>query len=80
MFWGEPNVTDHHLRLARQVVNDFRKSLGAEAREYVSEEQFEDLVAAIHRLLAHEHEHITDLLEALVRTLREGVDKPEIGL
>jgi hypothetical protein len=31
-------------------------------------------------LLAREHEHITDLLEALVRTLRGGVDKPEIGL
>ena len=73
-------MTDHHLRLARQVVNDFRKSLSGEAREYVSEEQFEDLVAAIHGLLTHEHEHITDLLEALVRTLREGVDKPEIGL
>jgi hypothetical protein len=80
MFCGEPNVTDHHLRLARQVVDDFRNSLSAEAREYISEEQFEDLVAAVHRLLAHEHEHITDLLEALVRTLRGGVDKPEIDL
>jgi len=73
-------VTDHHLRLARQVVDDFRNSLSAEAREYISEGQFEDLVAAVHRLLAHEHEHITDLLEALVRTLRGGVDKPDIGL
>jgi len=73
-------VTDHHLRLARQVVDDFRNSLSAEARESISEGQFEDLVAAVHRLLAHEHEHITDLLEALVRTLRGGVDKPEIDL
>jgi len=80
MFNGEPTVTDHHLRLARQVVDDFRNSLSAEAREYISEGQFEDLVAAVHRLLAHEHEHITDLLEALVRTLRGGVDKPDIGL
>jgi DNA-binding SARP family transcriptional activator len=73
-------MTDHHLRLARQLVDDFRDSLSGEAREYISDAQFEDLVAAVHRLLAHEHEHITDLLEALVRTLRGGVDKPEIGL
>jgi len=73
-------VTDHHLRLARKVVDDFRNSLSGEAREYISEEQFEYLVAAVHRLLAHEHEHITDLLEALVRTLRGGMDKPEIDL
>ena len=80
MFCGESNVTDHHLRLAREVVDDFRKSLSAEAREYISDGQFEDLVEAIHRLLAHEHEHIAVLLEALVRTLRGAVDKPEIGL
>lgn len=73
-------MTDHHLRLARQVVDDFRNSLSAEAREYISEAQFEELVAAVYRLLAREHEHITDLLEALVRTLRGGLEKPEIGL
>ena len=73
-------MTDHHLRLARQLVDEFRNSLSGEAREYISEAQFEELAAAVHRLLVHEHEHITDLLEALVRTLRAGVDKPEIGL
>jgi hypothetical protein len=80
MFCGEPGMTDHHLQLARQVVADFRDSLSGEAGEYITEAQFDDLVAAIHRLLVREHEHITDLLEALVRTLRGGVDKPEIGL
>jgi hypothetical protein len=73
-------MTDHHLRLARQAVDDFRNSLSAEAREYISEALFEELVAAVYRLLAREHEHITDLLEALVRTLRGGLEKPEIGL
>jgi DNA-binding SARP family transcriptional activator len=78
--FGETNMTDHHLQQARQLVDDFRNSLGGEAREYISEAQFEELAAAVHHLLAREHEHITDLLEALVRTLRGGVDKPEIGL
>jgi hypothetical protein len=73
-------MTDHHQRLARQVVDNFRNSLSGEAREYIPEAQFEDLAAAVHQLLTHEHEHITNLLDALVRTLRGGVDKPEIGL
>lgn len=73
-------MTDHHLQLARQVVADFRNSLSGEAREYITEAQFDDLVAAVHHLLVREHEHITDLLEALVRTLRGGVDKPDIDL
>jgi hypothetical protein len=73
-------MTEHHLQLARQVVDDFRNSLSAEAREYISQDQFDDLAAAVHRLLIHEHEHLTDLLEALVRTLRSGVEKPDLGL
>jgi hypothetical protein len=73
-------MTDHHLRLARELVDDFRNSLSGEAREYISEEQFDHLVTAVHRLLVHEHEHLTELLEALVRTLRDGVEKPELGL
>jgi hypothetical protein len=73
-------MTDHHLQLSRQVVDEFRNSLSGEAREYVTEAQFDALVAAVHSLLVREHLHITDLLEALVRTLREGVDKPDIGL
>lgn len=73
-------MTDHHQRLAREVVDNFRNSLSGEAREYIPEAQFDDLVAAVHQLLASEHEHITDLLEALVRTLRGSEDKPEIEL
>jgi hypothetical protein len=73
-------MTDHHLQLSRQVVDEFRNSLSGEAQEYITEAQFDDLVAAVHGLLVREHAHITDLLEALVRTLREGLDKPEIGL
>jgi len=73
-------MTDHHLRLSREIVDDFRNTLSGEAREYITEAQFDDLAAAIHVLLTREHEHITDLLGALVRTLRGGEDKPEIGL
>ncbi len=73
-------MTNHHQELAQQIVEEFRGSLSGEAREYISESQFEDLSQNIHRALAHERGHIVDLMEAVVRSLRSGVDKPEIGL
>lgn len=73
-------MTNHHEDLARQVVHNFRDSLSHEAREYITAAHLEDLVEAIHQLLSREHEHIADLLEAVVRTLRTGVDKPDLDL
>ncbi|MDH3526180.1 MAG: hypothetical protein OEN52_11505 [Gammaproteobacteria bacterium] len=73
-------MTNHHQELARQIVEDFRDSLAGEAREYVTESQFGDLAQAIQRALAHERGHIVDLMEAVLRSLRSGLDKPELGL
>ena len=73
-------MTNHHQELAAEIVADFRNALSGEAREYITESQLEDLTQAIHRALAHERGHIVDLLDAVVRSLRSGVDKPELGL
>jgi hypothetical protein len=73
-------MTNHHQELARQIVEGFRESLSGEAREYISEAQFEDLTQNIHQALSHERRHIVDLMEAVIRSLRSGVDRPELGL
>jgi predicted house-cleaning noncanonical NTP pyrophosphatase (MazG superfamily) len=73
-------MTDHHEALARQAVEQFRQSLSHEAREYVTNAQFEDLEQLILELLASERGHIVDLVEALARTLRSGVEKPDLEL
>jgi hypothetical protein len=73
-------MTDHHEALAKEVVEQFRDSLSHEAREYVSAAQLEDLQRSIRELLSRERGHIADLMEALARTLRSGVDKPELEL
>jgi hypothetical protein len=73
-------MTNHHQKLAREIVEGFRNSLSGEAREYIAESQLEDLAQNIHRALAQERGHIADLMEAVVRSLRSGVDKPELGL
>ena len=73
-------MTDHHETLAKQAVEQFRQSLSHEAREYVTNAQFEDLEQLILELLASERGHIVDLVEALARTLRSGVEKPDLEL
>jgi hypothetical protein len=73
-------MTDHHEMLARQVVDRFREALGHEAREYVTAAQLEDLQQSIRELLSRERGHIADLMEALARTLRSGVEKPQLEL
>jgi hypothetical protein len=73
-------MTDHHEALAREVVDQFRASLSHEAREYVTAAQLQDLQQSIRELLSRERGHIADLMEALARTLRSGVEKPELEL
>jgi hypothetical protein len=73
-------MTNHHDALARQAVEQFRQSLSHEAREYITAAQFEDLEQLIHELLSRERGHIAELVEALARTLRSGVDKRELEL
>jgi hypothetical protein len=71
---------DHHQELAREAVERFRESLSDAARAHISAAQFEDLQQMIQHLLSEQRGHIADLMAAFARTLRSGVEKPEIGL
>ncbi|HYQ70519.1 MAG TPA: hypothetical protein VET88_01175 [Gammaproteobacteria bacterium] len=71
---------DHHEEQARQAVERFRDSLDDTARDHISAAQFEDLQQLIQQLLSRERSHIADLMAAIARSLRSGVDIPEIGL
>ena len=73
-------MSKHHEALAKQLVERFANSLGTGARAHITAAQLEDLEQSICKLLSHEHDHIADLLEAFVRTLRRGSDKPELEL
>ncbi|MGD2138538.1 MAG: hypothetical protein PVF08_09795 [Gammaproteobacteria bacterium] len=73
-------MNDHHQEQARQAVEHFRDSLGETVRNQITAAQFEDLQQLIQQLLSRERSHIADLMAAFARTLRSGVDKPEIGL
>jgi hypothetical protein len=77
---GRTDMGDHHQELARQAVERFRDSLSDAAREHISAAQFEDLQQMIQHLLSRERGHIADLMAAFARTLRSGVETPEMGL
>jgi hypothetical protein len=70
-------MTNHHEALAKQTVEQFRQSLSNEARAHVSAAQLADLEQSIHELLSRERGHVAELVEALARTLRSGVDTLE---
>ena len=71
---------DHHEQQSREAVERFRDSLDDIARDHISAAQFEDLQQLIQQLLSRERSHIADLMAAFARSLRNGVDMPEIGL
>jgi len=73
-------MSEHHHQLARQAVEQFRDSLGEEARRHISAAQFEDLEQLIQHLLSQERSHIADLMAAFARTLRSGVERVELEL
>lgn len=73
-------MTDHHEVLAKQVVEQFRQSLDPGARTHITDAQLLALEQTIRGLLARERAHIAELMEAVARTLRSGVDKPELEL
>jgi hypothetical protein len=73
-------MTDHHEELAREAVERFRESLSDAARAHISAAEFEDLQQMIQHLLSQERGHIADLMAAFARTLRSGVDRPELDL
>ena len=73
-------MSDHHQEMAREAVERFRNSLDEAAREHIPAAQFEDLQQLIQLLLSQERSHIADLMAAFARTLRSGVEKPDIDL
>ena len=73
-------MSDHHQEVAREAVERFRDSLAEVAREHITAAQFEDLQQLIQLLLSQERSHIADLMAAFARTLRSGVEKPDIEL
>ena len=73
-------MTEHHQKLASELVEQFRQSLSEEARASIPSARFQDLEQSVSRLLSHEHNHIAAVLEAYARTLRSGADKLELEL
>jgi hypothetical protein len=77
---GGTGMSEHHQELVRQTVERFRDSLDEVAREHITAARLEDLQQMIQQLLAQERSHIADLMAAFARTLRSGIEKPEIDL
>jgi hypothetical protein len=73
-------MTDRHQQLAHKVVEGFRAMLSENARQQISQTELNELTLMIREALSEELESAVASVEELARTLRENIDKPELGL
>lgn len=73
-------MTDRHYELAAKVVEAFKSGLSGTAREQISDSQFGQLTIMIREAISEELETAADLIEEVAKKLREGVEKPDLGL
>jgi hypothetical protein len=76
----EASMVDRHHELAEKVVEAFRSNLSETTCRQISDSEFSQLVDMIREAISKELEAAIDLIEEVARTLREGVDKPDIGM
>jgi hypothetical protein len=73
-------MVDRHYKLAEKVVETFKSNLSETACGQISDSEFSQLVDMIKEAISEELETAVDLIEEVATKLREGVEKPDIGM
>ena len=73
-------MTDRHQERAEKVVASFKQSLDANVRQQITEAQFTSLILMIKEAMGEELAFAAEQLEAVMRALRAGSEKPDLGM
>ncbi len=73
-------MVDRHYEHAEKVVEAFKSDLSKTTCGQISDSQFSQLADMIREAISEELETAVDLIEEVARKLREGVEKPDIGM
>lgn len=73
-------MVDRHHELAEKVVEAFKSNLSETTCRQISDNEFSQLVDMIGEAISEELKTAVDLIEEVARKLREGVEKPDIGM
>lgn len=73
-------MTNRHDELAQKVVQAFKAKLPEQVLSEISEAQFDELAAMVREAISEELRSAAEVVEQAARRLREGVERPELGL
>ena len=73
-------MSNHNLKLAQKVVEAFKKNVSAEAREHISERDFNVLALIVQEALSLEIAEAVEMVDELEKRLKEMEEQPDLGL
>lgn len=73
-------MDNRNEQLAHRVVEAFKNNITAEAREHISETDFNVLAVIVQEALSLEMAEAVEMVDTLERRLKELNGRPEIGL
>jgi hypothetical protein len=73
-------MADRHQELAQKVVNTFKQSLSDQARDQITDAQFNELVLMIREAISEELKDAAELIDGIAKRLRSQTDDQELGL
>ena len=73
-------MSNRHQELAEKAVEVFKSKLSEQARQDISDAQFEELTNIIKEALSQELGTAVNLVEELAKNLRTEVERPELEL
>jgi predicted ArsR family transcriptional regulator len=76
----EASMVNRHYSLAEKVVEAFKSNLNETMCRQISDNEFSQLAEMIREAISDELETAVALIEEVARKLREGVEKPDIGM
>ncbi|ADE13550.1 hypothetical protein Nhal_0355 [Nitrosococcus halophilus Nc 4] len=73
-------MTNRHQEIAEKAVEAFKELLSEQARQQISDRQFDELALIIREALSEELENAVEIAEDMVKRLRAQVERPELEL
>ncbi|QBQ54142.1 hypothetical protein [Nitrosococcus wardiae] len=73
-------MANRHQEVAEKVVEAFKELLSEQAREQISDRQFDELALIVREALSEELENAVEIAEDMVKRLRAQVERPELEL
>jgi hypothetical protein len=78
--YGVITMTDRHEERAEKIVATFKQSLDTNVCQQITEAQFTSLILMIKEAMGEELGFAAEQLEGVIRTLRAGEEKPDLGM